>query len=245
MGWGGAEYQYPLANRWRLRSGFNVNHREYKGGQFDQTFLAGFAGPRWLFSRDTEMSLLATASQRWWGGSPFNYDFGARLEVEHRVYAGFWLSGRASWQDRTNQQQKFLEGSLIVASLGANYVLFPTVQVNGLLGFQQQDALAHHWNSQGFWGRVGTNVALPWGFTVGLSAEFRWTDFESGWAPFVPDNSARHDHTRILGATLLNRGLTIYGFSPQVAFSNQVRESNAQLFDFKRNLVELRWVRQF
>ena len=31
----------PLANRWRLRSGFNVNHREYKGGRFDQTFLAG------------------------------------------------------------------------------------------------------------------------------------------------------------------------------------------------------------
>ena len=63
--------------------------------------------------------------------------------------------------------------------------------------------------------------------------------------PFVPDNSARIDQTRILQATLLNRALTIYGFSPQVAFSNQVRESNAQGFDFKRNLVKLRWVRQF
>ena len=59
VGWGGGEYQYPLANRWRLRSGFNVNHREYKGGRFDQTFLAGYVGPRWLISRNTEMSLLA------------------------------------------------------------------------------------------------------------------------------------------------------------------------------------------
>ena len=41
VGWGGAEYQYPLAARWRLRSGFDVNHREYKGGQFDQTFVQG------------------------------------------------------------------------------------------------------------------------------------------------------------------------------------------------------------
>jgi len=245
VGWGGAEYQYPLARFWRLRSGFNVNHREYKGGQFDQTFLSGFAGPRWLFSRDTELSLLATASQRWWGGSPFNYDFGARLEVEHRVYAGLRLSGRAQWVDRKFQQQKFLEGPLMVFSLGANYVLFPTVQVNGLLGFQQQNALADRWSSQGYWGRVGTNVALPWGFTVGLSAEFRWTDFEAGWFPFVQDNSARRDQTRILGATILNRAFTVYGFSPQIAYSNQVRESNAQLFDFKRNLVELRWVRQF
>ena len=62
---------------------------------------------------------------------------------------------------------------------------------------------------------------------------------------FTPDNSAREDQTRILRATLLNRALTVYGFSPQIAFSNQVRESNAQLFDFKRNLVEMRWVRQF
>ena len=165
--------------------------------------------------------------------------------MEHRVYAGFQLSGRAQWVDRKFQQQKFLEGPLMVFSLGANYVLFPTVQINGMLGFQQQNTLADRWSSQGYWGRVGTNVALPWGFTVGLSAEFRWTDFEAGWFPFVPDNSARRDQTRILGATLLNRALTVYGFSPQIAFSNQVRESNAQLFDFKRNLVEMRWVRQF
>ena len=56
---------------------------------------------------------------------------------------------------------------------------------------------------------------------------------------------AREDQTRILRATLLNRAITVYGFSPQIAFSNQLRESNAQLFDFKRNLVEMRWVRQF
>ena len=48
VGWGGTEYQYPLADRWRLRAGFNVNHREYKGNRFDQTFLAGYVGPRWF-----------------------------------------------------------------------------------------------------------------------------------------------------------------------------------------------------
>ena len=191
------------------------------------------------------MSLLASTSQRWWGGNPFNYDVGARLEVLHRAFAGLLLNGRAQWSDRTYQQQKFLEGSLMVFSLGATYVLLPTVQVNALAGYQQQQTALRRWTNMGYWGRVGTNVALPWGFTVGLSAEFRWNDYESGWFPFVPDNSARHDRTRILQATLLNRALTVYGFSPQVAFSNQVRESNAQLFDYKRNLVEMRWVRQF
>ena len=106
--------------------------------------------------------------------------------------------------------------------------------------------MSHQWNNAGYWTRVGTNVALPWGFTVGLSGEFRWTDYEGEWFPFTcPMAPPAQDQTRILQATLLNRAITVFGFSPQIAFSNQVRESNAQLFDFKRNLVEMRWVRQF
>ena len=62
---------------------------------------------------------------------------------------------------------------------------------------------------------------------------------------FTPDNSAREDQTRILQATLLNRAITVYGFSPQILYSNELRESNAQVFDFKRTRVEMRWVRQF
>ena len=246
VGWGGAEYQYPLADRWRLRAGFDVNHREYQGGLFDQTFVAGHVGPRWLMSRTTELSLLASMSQRWFGGSPFNYDFGARLEVEHLVFPGLRASGRATWVDREYQQNPGLAGPVMVFSLGASYVLFPTVQVTGLVGYMQQDSEWHRWDSAGYWTRVGTNVALPWGFTVGLSGEFRLTDYETGWFPFIPDNTTpRSDQTRILQATLLNRAITVFGFSPQVAFSNQVRESNAQVFDYKRNLVEMRWVRQF
>ena len=215
MGWGGGEYQFPLAERWRLRTGLNLNHREYKGRSFDQTFVGGYVGPRWLINRNTEMSLLATASQRWFGQYSFNYDYGARLEVEHRVFAGLRLSGRALWSDRKYQQQKFLEGPLMVFSLGASYVPFPIAQVNALVGYQQQEAVANRWDSAGYWTRVGTNVALPWGFTVGASAEFRWTNYEPGWFPFLADNTTpREDQTRILSATLLNRAITVFGFSP-------------------------------
>ena len=219
--WAGAagNTSIPWPPAGALRAGFDLNHREYKGGRFDQTFIAGHVGPRWLISPNTEMSLLASSSQRWWGGSPFNYDIGARLEVVHRLFAGLLMNGRATWSDRTYQQQKFLEGSLMVFSLGASYVLFPTVQVNALAGYQQQETQLRIAGAMpGYWGRVGTNVALPWGFTIGASAEFRWTDYESGWAPFVPDNSARRDQTRILRATLLNRALTVYGFSPRSRF---------------------------
>ena len=56
--WGGGEYQYPLGERLRLRAGGDVSRREYKGGEFDQMFVAGHVGPRWLVGRSTEASLL-------------------------------------------------------------------------------------------------------------------------------------------------------------------------------------------
>ena len=189
MGWGGGEYQFPLAARWRLRTGIDLNHREYKGSRFDQTYAGVYVGPRWLINRNTEMSLLASASQRWWGGSSFNYDYGARLEVEHRVFAGLRLSGRALWSDRKYQQQKFLEGPLMVFSLGATYVPFPIMSVNLLVGYQQQEAVSHQWNNAGYWTRVGTNVALPWGFYRGPQRRVPVDELRGQWFPFVPDNS--------------------------------------------------------
>ena len=161
VGWGGGEYQFPLAARWRLRTGINLNHREYKGSRFDQTFVGGFVGPRWLINRNTEMSLLATASQRWWGGSSLNYDYGARLEVLHRVFAGLRLNGRALWSDRTYQQQKFLEGPLMVFSLGATYVPLPIMSVNLLVGYQQQDAQSPSWSSRSRSAKRTSSTVVP------------------------------------------------------------------------------------
>ena len=196
------------------------------------------------------MSLLASASQRWFSGSPFNYDVRRAPGSGAPVLPGPAAERPGGQWQRPDkfQQQKFLEGPLMVFSLGASYVPLPDradQRAGGLFaaGYACGKALGA---VAGYWTRVGTNVALPWGFTVGLSAEFRWTDFNPGWHPFIADDSTpREDQTRILQATLLNRAITVFGFSPQIAFSNQVRESNAQLYDFQRNLVEMRWVRQF
>ena len=49
----------------------------------------------------------------------------------------------------------------------------------------------------------------------------------------------------MLSVTVLNRGLTVLGFSPQLALVNEVRTTNAQARDYKRNRAELRFVQQF
>ena len=251
VGWGGGEYQFPLAARWRLRTGINLNHREYKGNRFDQTFAGVFVGPRWLLTRNTEMSLLATGSQRWFGGSSFNYDYGARLEVERRVFAGLRLSGRAACgADRKYQQNKWPGMARLWCSPSAGtYVPFPIVQVNTLVGyFAAGFPSANFWRQHRVLDEGGHERGVAVGLYRGRQRRVPVDELRErgGLVRSGADNSTpREDQTRILQATLLNRAITVYGFSPQIAFSNELRESNAQLFDFKRNRVEMRWVRQF
>ena len=245
VGWGGGEYQYPLNARLRLRAGADVAHREYGGTAFDQTFVAGHVGPRWFVTGNTEVSLLAAASQRWLAGDRFSYDFGTRFEVEHRFTSRLTANGRASWHQRQYRVSTFLDGPLMILSLGTTYGLTPTVQTSALVGYARQDSKSVVWRNAGLWTRLGVSVALPWGFTLGGSAELRWTNYEGRWAPFTADGASREDQTRIFRASVLNRAVTTFGFSPQLVLVSEARESNAQLYDYKRNRVELRFVRQF
>ncbi len=104
---------------------------------------------------------------------------------------------------------------------------------------------AKSWRNITGWGRLGASVLLPFGFTVGGSGEFRWTRYEGDWGFYTPGGESRVDKTRILRASVYNRAFTAYGFSPQLVVTNEVRDTNAQLYDYKRTNVELRFVRQF
>ena len=45
--------------------------------------------------------------------------------------------------------------------------------------------------------------------------------------------------------SLHNRAFTVAGFSPELVVVNEERETNAQLYDYRRTHGELRFVRQF
>ena len=42
-----------------------------------------------------------------------------------------------------------------------------------------------------------------------------------------------------------HRRFTLYGFSPELAVTSETRTTNAQLYDYRKNAAELRFVRQF
>ena len=243
--WGGAEYQVPLAEQWRLRAGGEAARREYGGSDFDRLFLATHLGPRWLVDASTEASLLVSARQRWVGTVPNSRELGARLEVGHRVSPRVTAFARASWHDRRYRTQPWLDGPIMDASLRGSWVVTPTVRADLSAGYARERSERLRERNRSRWIGAGVSVILPLGFTVGGGAEVRWTDFEDEWFPNTPPGEDRADRTRSLRLSVHNRALTLYGFSPELVAVHEERETNAAAYDYDRTHGELRFVRQF
>ena len=244
--WGGAEYHYPVLDDLRIRAGAQFARREYERSQFDQLFVGTHLGPRWLIDRDTELSVLGSARQRWVGTAPDDRELGGRLEIAHRISQRVTVAGRASWHGRRYRTRTQLDGPLLDTSVRTSWVVDPTVRLELSGGYGRQRPKRLNERNRTRWLGTGVSVILPLGFTVGAGAEVRWTDYERGWFPFLPDNATpRKDRTRSLRASVHNRGWTVFGFSPQLVVVNEERETNAQLHDFERTRGELRFVQQF
>ena len=243
--WGGAEYQVPLAERWRLRAGGQAARREYEGSQFDQLYLGTHLGPRWLIDGNTDASLLASARQRWTGTVPDNRELGARLEVGRRITPRVTAFARASWHDRQYRTESHLDGPVWDASLRGSWVVTPTVRADLSAGYARERPESLRERSRSRWLGAGVTVILPAGFTVGGGGEVRWTDFEDEWFPHTPPGEDRADRTQSVHLSVHNRAFTVFGFSPELVAVHEERETNAQLYDYQRTRGELRFVRQF
>ena len=243
--WGGGEYQHPLGERLRLRVGADVAQREYSGGDFDQFFLAAHAGPRWLASSITELSLLGTAQRQWLGGSRYADETGVRLELDRRLTRRLWARGTASVRQRDHLHD-ILDGPITDFTLSLAWTAAPVLRVHWNVGYERSHAASVHWRNVSRWLRVGTSLALPLGFTLGTSAQVRRTQYDgSGQAHLTLHGRQRFDRTRTVTLSVLNRAVTLFRFSPQLALVHEARVTNAQAQDYERNRAELRFVRQF
>ena len=242
--WLSGEYQYPLGDRRRLRAGADVSRRDYAGSVFDQTFVSVHGGPRWLVGANAEASLLASAQRRWFGGGQLYDAHGARLEAARRVSRQVTTFGQASYHHRSYRTETHLDGPVADVMLGGAWIVRPTVRADGALGWGKERTDQERWRHQRKWLRLGVSVALPLGFTVGGSGEMRWTDYEGNWHPHT-QGEPREDRTRSLRLSVHNRAFAWRGFSPRLSLVHEVRETNAQLYDYRRTGGELSLVRVF
>ena len=243
--WGGGEYQHPLGQRVRLRMGMDASRREYSGGKFDRMLVSGHVGPRVFVSRTTEFSILGNWRHQWSANDPDSFDLGGRVTARHRFSRRLTVNGNASWHDRRYRTRKLLDGPVRSFSLGASWVLTPTIRLDGTAGYGRDRPESVRYRNDSKYLQAGVSVALPKGFTVGAGGGVRWTDYEAPWFPNTRGDEDREDRTYNLRASVHNRALTFFGFSPEVSLIHEIRKTNAQLYDYKKTGGELRVVRQF
>ena len=244
--WGGGEYQYPLSQTLRLRSGANASVREYTGGDFDRHFLSAHIGPRRLIGPGTEASLLATVERQWTAGVPETDRFGLRLEGEHRLTPRLGMFARASAARRNCRDCNWLDGPVGDVLLGASWAALPILRFGGNAGWSWTRANLEHWRNSGPRASLGATLALPAGFTLGLRASLQRTEYQGqGFAHRTIDRKPREDETQSLSLSVHNRAFTVLGFSPRLSVVREERDTNAQALDYNRNRAELSFVRQF
>ena len=241
--WTGGAYEHPLTNRLRLRAGVDLAQKDHAGRRFDDTHLALHAGPRWLADPRTELSVLASASRRWLGGSVEHEAAGARIEAHRRLTDRVWTSVHASWLDHDYRGGPGRDGPVVDLLLSGTWRVRPTVDLRPAIGYSEQRTHAPRFSNRSRRLRAGINVALPRGFSMGGSAQIRWTDYPD--YQFFGRTFPREDRTRTLSLSLHKRDFTLYGFSPQLVVTHERRDSNAQALDSVGNRAELRLVRQF
>ena len=243
--WGGGEYHYPLTERVRLLLGSNASLLQYPEKEFDRMSLSGHVGPKWLAGRYTEISFLANIRQNWIGTSSYSTDIGAKLQVGHRLTRRVNFTGQAYWQRSDYRASKFLDGPLREFSFYGNWLITPTVRAEAAAGYARQRPKNPLYHNTSRWGRIGVSVILPRGFTLGASYELRRKQYKGGSIFATLDGLSRRDRTRILRTSVYNRAFTLYGFSPQLAITNEAQKSNGQFHSYKSTSGELRFVRQF
>ena len=245
--WGGGEYQQPVGERLRLRVGADAWRQEYAHSRFDRMLLAGHAGPRWLAGRTYEFSLLGSARQLWSADRAEYSEFGLRLEAAQRLGPRLFAREQASWHQRIYEDSGGLNGPRWQASLNLHWQATPTLSVGANAGYSAEEPRVSYQRNARPWVQVSANYALPWGFTVGASADFYRTTYRSGpyWRVLTRGAAQRKDRGQTYRLSLLNRAFTLGGFSPQLFVIYEERDSNAQLSSYRRTRGELRAIRQF
>ena len=244
----GREYQQPLGEHLRWRFGVDATHHKYRSNDADQTSLSLRTGPRWLTSRRSEYGLQATAGQQWVASKRNSTNYGLRFNARHQLSRQIGINGQVSWK-RTVP----IGGSDSIDvgySLNATYLFSPLLQGSAGIGLSHSRPQPKRPNSgsrsRSF--NLGLNRIFSRGWTVGSSLGWSQTRHGSnvqGTAQPQSQLQRQRDRKRVARLFLLNRGFTLFGFSPQFIVAQERQQSNSPRHIYQRTRFDLRFVRQF
>ena len=241
---GGLAYQHPLNKHWQWRLGADALRREYGAVIFDETNILMHTGPRYTPNDDLQTSLFLTGGQRWLSKKRYSWEFGGRFEARYRFNRRLTTFGNASLSKRSHRQSPGLDGLYKNLALSGNLQLTPLIQLNAALGLSRDTPEAPTSRTRSWRASIGTGFILPSGWTLSGRTEWARTRYDTSNTVLVGDNT-QVNRRRTYSVRILNRGWTLWGFSPQLGLIHENQKSNNVFSQYKRNRAELKIVRQF
>ena len=241
----GGEYQHALTESTKMRTGIDVSFKDFAGRVFDQAVVATHWGPLWKVNERWEFSLLGSTLHQWVGAKSYSKAFGLRYETIYALDSKTKLSGSMSWHQRKINRRSFLDGPYANADLAIDWLVSPTVQAGISLSFGIERPKSNVWKNSST--GLGTNVSvlLPGGYTLGANATIKQVKYQGRWTQFTAGDVSRKDRIQVSRIYVHKRNFKMFGFVPQVTVVNEERKSNAALYDYRLNRLEVVLQREF
>ena len=234
-------YEGRISPDMRFRTSAGLSTRTYRESQFNERIVNLRAGPRFLFEKfDLRPEL--TASVRDLGGDLYSRSAGLELSGNW-LLAPSWRLNAAVGGERVFYETFLGDGHTFSADLGLAHALGRATQVRADTSFRREilDDDAYSWREHIF--GVSATRELPRGFVVGGGPLYRWREYGAPLPAF--GSEARRDRTLGARITVSNRRIDWFGFSPQVTLRHERRDSNLDLYDYRRTVGEFSLIRTF
>ena len=236
------DVQADLTDDSRLILGGFGRDLDYEGKLYDDRSAGVYLGPRFILSDQSEITVKAEASRRWYGGRPYSASGGGRIEAETILSSRWSLDGSIDVQRVTYDQLPVNTGMVYSASVGGTYGVDSESFVRLDLSYvREQTSYAPFRDSQ--YGLAASYYRdLPWGFggLVGIGGVIAPYDAHD---PVFDET--RRDDVFYCRFGLSNKYLNVWGFTPVVNFTHTKRFSNVDLYQFERDRAELAITRNF
>ncbi len=236
-----AEVFPRLSERWRLELRGGGSFTDYENIQFDDLFLFGEVGPRFL-SRGFSAGVVGTYSRRFFGGDGFSESVGGRISatfgLTKRTQLGLRFSGAHAKYDVAPERDGpvYSAGATLTRSLGRASSLQASATVT-----REQSNVEVLRNAQlllrGSYARE-----LPYGLTVAAGPDFYYRRFDNF---DIVDGVERRDWTYGGSLFLTKRDWRIRGFAPIFSYQFLQNDSNADRFTYTRHRANLALTRTF
>jgi hypothetical protein len=232
----GAEYRYPLSGTLsdvRLRVGAALYRAEYFGahGQFDDMIGRVQAGPQYIFDKG-DVSLLAVASERWYGNDPYNWGYGPRAEADYSLTDRVRVQAGIEYTPDWYHTQTFQNGHLLTGLVTTFYSLTPASYVSLITGASKEHDASPDFSNLSYRIGIGYQDELPLGITAYIEPDLVLADYV---APSPAFGTTRRDRTWQVQLTLSKRDIRLWGFVPSFSYIFTQDVSNQSLFAYHRN----------